>query len=240
MRISTNFMVADDGEEVDNEIIAKIYAGVKDLLPEGTNVNQFTEFNIMSSQKVGPSIADDIKKSAIWAVIIALVAMGLYILLRFRDIAFSIGTIAAVAHDTIIIIGLYSIFWGILPFSMEIDQSFIAAILTVIGYSVNDTVVIFDRIREVSGIYPNRNKKDLDNEALNSTLARTFSTSISTILVLLCIFIFGGDTIRSFTFAMLLGVIVGTYSTLYVAVPLGYEMLSKKAKGKGKKYINEL
>ena len=235
VRISTNFMVADDGEEVDNEIIAKIYAGVKDLLPEGTNVNQFTEFNIMSSQKVGPSIADDIKKSAIWAVIIALVAMGLYILLRFRDIAFSIGTIAAVAHDTIIIIGLYSIFWGILPFSMEIDQSFIAAILTVIGYSVNDTVVIFDRIREVSGIYPNRNKKDLDNEALNSTLARTFSTSISTILVLLCIFIFGGDTIRSFTFAMLLGVIVGTYSTLYVAVPLAYEMLSKKAKGIVKK-----
>ena len=154
--------------------------------------------------------------------------MGLYIRLRFRDIAFSIGTIAAVAHDTIIIIGLYSIFWGILPFSMEIDQSFIAAILTVIGYSVNDTVVIFDRIREVSGIYPNRNKKDLDNEALNSTLARTFSTSISTAIVLLCIFILGGDTIRSFTFAMLFGVVIGTYSTLFIAVPFAYELVSKK------------
>ena len=174
--------------------------------------------------------SDDIKNSAIWAVIIALVAMGLYILLRFRDVAFSVGTIAAVAHDTIIIIGVYSLFYGILPFSMEIDQSFIAAILTVIGYSVNDTVVIFDRIREVSGIYPNRDKKDIDNEALNSTLARTFSTSISTGLVLLCIFVFGGDTIRSFTFAMLCGVVIGTYSTLFVAVPFAYQMISGKKK----------
>ena len=230
VRISTNFKVADDSENVDSEIIAKIYSGVKNLLPAGTTETQFADNNIMSFQKVGPSIADDIKNAAIWAVIIALVAMGLYILLRFRDIAFSVGTIAAVAHDTIIIIGVYSLFYGILPFSMEIDQSFIAAILTVIGYSVNDTVVIFDRIREVTGIYPNRDKKDIDNEALNSTLARTFSTSISTGLVLLCIFIFGGDTIRSFTFAMLCGVIVGTYSTLFVAVPLAYQMISGKKK----------
>ena len=230
VRISTNFKVADDSETIDNEIIGKIYTGVKNLLPAGTTESQFADNNIMSFQKVGPSIADDIKNSAIWAVIIALVAMGLYILLRFRDVAFSVGTIAAVAHDTIIIIGVYSLFYGILPFSMEIDQSFIAAILTVIGYSVNDTVVIFDRIREVSGIYPNRDKKDIDNEALNSTLARTFSTSISTGLVLLCIFVFGGDTIRSFTFAMLCGVVIGTYSTLFVAVPFAYQMISGKKK----------
>ena len=230
VRISTNYRVADDSEEIDNEIIGKIYNGVKNLLPAGTSEAKFAEDNIMSFQKVGPSIADDIKKSAVWAVILALVAMGLYILLRFRDVAFSLGTICAVAHDTIIIIGIYSLFYAILPFSMEIDQSFIAAILTVIGYSVNDTVVIFDRIREVTNLYPNRDKKEIDNEALNSTLARTFSTSISTGLVLLCIFIFGGDTIRSFTFAMLCGVVIGTYSTLFVAVPLAYEMISKKKK----------
>ena len=156
--------------------------------------------------------------------------MGLYILIRFRDIAFSVGTIAAVGHDTLAIIGIYSLMWGILPFSMEIDQSFIAAVLTVIGYSVNDTVVIFDRIREVAGIYPNRDKTEVDNEALNSTLARTVSTSISTAIVLICIFVLGGDTIRSFTFAMLIGVIIGTYSTLFVAVPLANQMVTKKQK----------
>ena len=228
VRISTNYKVAEDGETIDNEIINKIYNGVKKILPEGTTEEQFAADNIMSFQKVGPSIADDIKTSATWAVLFALLAMGLYILIRFRDIAFSIGTIASVAHDTLVIIGIYSLFYGILPFSMEIDQSFIAAILTVIGYSVNDTVVIFDRIREYTKLYPTRDKKELDNEALNSTLARTFNTSISTAIVLICIFILGGDTIRSFTFAMLLGVIIGTYSTLFVAVPLAYEFVSRK------------
>lgn len=228
VRISTNYKVTEDAETIDAEIINKIYEGVKSDLAAGTTEAQFAENNIVSFQKVGPSIADDIKTAAIWAVLFALLAMGLYILIRFRDIAFSVGTIASVAHDTILIIGTYSLFYGILPFSMEIDQSFIAAILTVIGYSVNDTVVIFDRIREVSGIYPNRNKKELDNEALNSTLARTFNTSISTAIVLLCIFILGGDTIRSFTFAMLFGVIIGTYSTLFIAVPLAYEIVTRK------------
>ena len=228
VRISTNYKVADDAETVDNEIINLIYTGVKDQLASGTTEAQFAADNIMSFQKVGPSIADDIKTSAMWAVLFALLAMGLYILIRFRDIAFSVGTIASVAHDTILIIGVYSLCYGWLPFSMEIDQSFIAAILTVIGYSVNDTVVIFDRIREVTGIYPNRDKELVDNEALNSTLARTFSTSISTAIVLLCIFVLGGDTIRSFTFAMLVGVVFGTYSTLFIAVPIAYEMVTKK------------
>ncbi|MEG1616042.1 MAG: protein translocase subunit SecDF [Bacteroidales bacterium] len=228
VRISTNYKVADDSENVDNEIINLIYKGVQNELPQGTTETQFAENNIMSFQKVGPAIADDIKTSAIWAVLFAMLAMGAYILIRFRDIAFSVGTIASVVHDTIIIIGVYSLAWGLLPFSMEIDQAFIAAILTVIGYSVNDTVVIFDRIREVTGIYPNRDKKEVDNEALNSTLARTFSTSLSTAIVLLCIFVLGGDTIRSFTFAMLVGVVLGTYSTLFIAVPFAYELVSKK------------
>ena len=188
VRISTNYKVDDDTEDVGNQIKAIIYNACKPYLPASATEEEFTnsEKYIVSSQEVGPSIAEDIKRSAIWSVIIALFAMGLYILIRFRDIAFSVGTIAAVAHDTFLIIGCYSIFWGILPFSMEIDQSFIAAILTVIGYSVNDTVVVFDRVREVSGLYPNRDKKELDNEALNSTLARTFSTSVSTAIVLIC------------------------------------------------------
>ncbi len=227
VRITTNYKVADEATTVDQEIINKLYNGLKPYLGDKTEA-EFEETNIMSFQKVGPSIADDIKTSAVWAVLLALIAMGLYILIRFRDIAFSVGTIAAVGHDTLFIIGIYSLMWGILPFSMEIDQSFIAAVLTVIGYSVNDTVVIFDRIREVAGIYPNRDKTEIDNEALNSTLARTFSTSISTAIVLICIFVLGGDTIRSFTFAMLIGVIVGTYSTLFVAVPLANRMVTRK------------
>jgi SecD/SecF fusion protein len=230
VRVSTNYKVAEDGEGIDNEVISLIYQGVKSQLPAGTTEEQFASDNIMSFQKVGPSIADDIKTEATWAVFFALIAMGLYILIRFRDIAFSVGTIASVAHDTLIIIGIYSIGYGWLPFSMEIDQSFIAAILTVIGYSVNDTVVIFDRIREVTHLYPNRPKEQIDNEAVNSTLARTFNTSISTAIVLVCIFVLGGDTIRSFTFAMLVGVIIGTYSTLFVAVPIAYDMVTKKQK----------
>ncbi len=229
VRISTNYKVEDNEPTVDQEIINKLYNGLKPELGNAS-MSEFEENNIMSFQKVGPSIADDIKSGAFQAIFFALIAMGLYILIRFRDVAFSLGTIAAVAHDTIVIVGVYSLLWGILPFSMEIDQSFIAAILTVIGYSVNDTVVIFDRIREVTGLYPKRDKGEIDNEALNSTLARTFSTSISTAIVLICIFILGGDTIRSFTFAMLVGVILGTYSTLFIAVPLAYQMVSKKQK----------
>ncbi len=239
VRISTNYLMESDDEEAGNTIKSIIYKAVKSDLPASATEDEFTnsELYIVSSQEVGPSIADDIKTSAIWAVLFALIAMGIYILIRFRDIAFSVGTIAAVAHDTILIIGCYSILWGILPFSMEIDQSFIAAVLTVIGYSVNDTVVVFDRVREVAGLHPNRDKKDIDNEALNSTLARTFSTSVSTAIVLICIFILGGDTIRSFTFAMLFGVIVGTYSTLFVAVPIAYEMVSRKVKSTVKKVV---
>ncbi|RHO58285.1 protein translocase subunit SecDF [Tannerella sp. AM09-19] len=229
VRVSTNYRIAENDDAIDKEIEMKLYDGLKSMLG-GKTLDQFKSDNIMSIQKVGPSIAEDITIGAIWAVILSLIAIALYILLRFRDISFSAGTLVSLAFDTVIIISFYSLFYGLLPFSMEIDQSFIAAILTVIGYSVNDKVVVFDRVREVIGLYPKRDRYLVINEALNSTLARTISTSLSTAIVLLCIFILGGDTIRSFTFAMLLGVIVGTFSTLFVAVPVAYEIMGRKQK----------
>jgi SecD/SecF fusion protein len=159
---------------------------------------------------------------------LALIAIGLYILIRFRNIAYSIGSIVALTSDTIMIIGAYSLFWGILPFSLEIDQTFIGAILTAIGYSINDKVVIFDRVREFFGLYPKRDKRMLFNDSLNTTLARTINTSLSTLIVLLCIFILGGDSIRSFAFAMILGVVIGTLSSLFIASPIAYNMMKNK------------
>jgi SecD/SecF fusion protein len=161
-------------------------------------------------------------------VLAALLGIFLYVLLRFRNVAFSVGALVGLAHDALFVLGTYALLWRVMPFSMEIDQSFIAAILTVIGYSINDKVVIFDRIREFSGMYPNRDKKQLINDSLNSTLSRTFSTSMSTLVVLLIIFFFGGETIRGFIFAMLIGVIVGTYSSWFVATPLAFDLLMKK------------
>ena len=193
------------------------------------------EVGIMSSQKVGPAIADDITTSAIWAVLAALIVIFLYILLRFRNFAYSVGALVALAHDTVIILGLYAILWKIMPFSMEIDQAFIAAILTVIGYSINDTVVIFDRVREYNGLYPKREKHININDALNNTLSRTFSTSMSTFVVLLAIFIFGGETIQGFVFALLMGVIVGTYSSLFIASPIAYDIQMAQARRAEKK-----
>ena len=183
---------------------------------------------ILSIQKVGPSVADDMKRDAYWAVGIALICMFLYILLRFRNVAFSVGALCAVALTSFLIIGFYSLCWGFLPFSMEVDQSFIAAVLTIIGYQINDTVVVFDRIRETISLYPKRDRFQVINDALNSTLCRTFNTSLTTLVVVLCIFILGGATIRSFTFAILLGIIIGTYSTLFVATPIAYELQKKK------------
>ena len=197
-------------------------------LPDGTTVDQFSSNYIQSSQKVGPSMADDIKNAAILAVIFAMICMAAYILLRFSDISFSIGAFASVATTTLCIISFYTLLWKILPFSMEVDQTFIAAILTIIGYSINDTVVVFDRIRETIALYPKRDRYQVINEALNSTLCRTLNTSLTTLVVVLCIFILGGATIRSFTFAILLGIIVGTYSTLFVATPIAYELQKKK------------
>ena len=186
--------------------------------------------SIISSAKVGPSIAKDITYGAIWSVILALVFIFLYILLRFRNVGFSVGSIAALACDTITVIGIYSLMWGWAPFSLEIDQTFIGAILTVIGYSINDKVVVFDRIRENMKLHPKQDLQALFNDSINQTLARTVNTSLSTLIVLLSIFILGGDSIRSFSFAMILGVIFGTLSSIFIASPVAYIVLGRKIK----------
>ena len=228
VRVSTNYKIEDNDPAIDQEIENKLFEGVKSLLPEGTTLAQFTDQYIQSSQKVGPSMADDIKNAAFLAVVFAMFCMAAYILLRFRDISFSVGAFASVAVTTLCIISFYTLLWKVLPFSMEVDQTFIAAILTIIGYSINDTVVVFDRIRETIGLYPKRDRYQVINDALNSTLSRTFNTSLTTLVVVLCIFNLGGATIRSFTFAILLGIIIGTYSTLFVATPIAYELQKKK------------
>ena len=230
VRISTNYKIDVQDPSIDQEIENKMYEGLKPLLKAGTTLDQFIGEYVKSSQKVGPSMADDIKNAAFLAVIFSMICMAAYILLRFRDISFSVGAFASVATTTLCIISFYTLLWKLLPFSMEVDQTFIAAILTIIGYSINDTVVVFDRIRETIHIYPNRDRYQVINDALNSTLCRTFNTSLTTLVVVICIFILGGSTIRSFTFAILLGIVIGTYSTLFVATPIAYELQKKKIK----------
>ena len=243
VRISTNIGIQNESEDLDPVIENCLYVASKNagLISENVSAEEFlsTQINenvgIMSSQKVGPAIADDIKTAAVWSIIIALFIVALYIFIRFRNFAFSVGALVSLAHDSLIIIGLYALLWKIMPFSMEVDQSFIAAILTVIGYSINDTVVIFDRIREYTGLYPKRQRYDNINLALNSTLSRTFSTSMSTFVVLFAIFCFGGASIRGFVFALLLGVIIGTYSSLFIASPVAYEIQKWQDARKAKK-----
>ncbi len=226
VRVSTNYKINDENAETEKEITAKLYETLKPYLREGITAEEFSTYDasqgIVSSQKVGPSVADDMRTDAYIAVAIALLAMFLYILFRFRNVAFSLGALAAVSFTALSIIGFYSIFYGVLPFAMEIDQTFIAAILTVIGYQINDTVVVFDRVRENIQLYPKQDFYTTMNKSINTTLSRTIMTSASTLLVLLCIFILGGDSIRSFTFAMLFGVIIGTLATIYVACPVAY------------------
>ena len=232
VRITTEYKTEETGDAVDAEIVGLLYNNLKPMLGDNVTLDQFSNDYIVSSQKVGPSIADDIKTSAVWSILFAVLAMFIYILIRFRDISFSVGTAIGLVHDVCIILGAYALLWPIMPFSLQIDQAFIAAILTIIGYSVNDTVVVFDRVRENIGLYPKRDRRMIINEALNSTLSRTFSTSMSTGVTLLAIFFFGGETIRGFVFAMLLGVILGTYSTLFVAVPLAYDTMKKRIEKK--------
>ncbi len=238
VRISTNYKIDAEDANIDNEISALLY---KNLKPELTGAdgkvmdeNAFAVADenrgIISIQKVGPSVADDMKRDAVWAVGIAVVCMFLYILVRFHNIAFSVGAVCAVALAAFLIIGFYSICWGFLPFSMEIDQSFIAAVLTIIGYQINDTVVVFDRVREMMKLYPKEDRYETFNKSLNTTLTRTVMTSFSTLLVLCCIFFLGGDTIRSFTFAMIFGVIVGTFCSLYCAAPIAYNIIKRNTK----------
>lgn len=225
VRISTNYKIDSEDPNIDDEVTQILYKGLKSDLGN-MSLEDFSTTNenmgMMSSQKVGPTVANDMKTDAYIAVSLALLAMFFYILIRFHNIAFSVGALAAVAFTAFTIIGFYSLFWGVFPFAMEVDQSFIAAILTVIGYQINDTVVVFDRVRENVGLYPKQSFFDTINISINSTLGRTVMTSASTLLVLLCIFILGGDSIRSFTFAMIFGVIIGTLATMFVAAPVAY------------------
>lgn len=240
LRISTNYKISDESEGVENEIAELLYKGLDQELTTNGQKMSLDKFaiadeahGIISIQKVGPSVADDMKADAYWAVGIALVCMFLYILLRFRNIAFSLGALCAVMLTAFLIVGFYSICWGFLPFSMEIDQSFIAAVLTIIGYQINDTVVVFDRIRESTKLFPKEDRFITFNKSLNQTLSRTVMTSFSTLLVLLCIFFLGGDTIRSFTFAMIFGVCAGTFCSLYCAAPVAYRVMKALNKKKG-------
>ena len=233
VRVSTKFKIDDNSITIDDEIEGRLYDGLKPLLKKDVSKTQFVQEYIKSSQKVGPTIADDIKRAAVLAIIFAILAIGLYIFIRFSQVGYALGATAALMHDAIITIGTFSLFYSIMPFSMEIDQSFIAAILTVVGYSVNDTVIIFDRIRENITLYPKRDRKSVMNDAINHTLSRTFSTAMSTIVVLIAIFFFGGETIRGFIFAMLFGIVIGTYSSVFVAAPITYEFYAKKFKKLG-------
>lgn len=233
IQVTTNYKVDVEGTEVDDEIQQLLFKNLGDLLPKDMSYTNFLpgetdkSYGILQSIKVGPTIADDIKQNAFWAVIGSLAVVFLYILFRFRKWQFSLGAVAAVFHDVMIVLGVFSITSSIMPFNMEIDQAFIAAILTVIGYSLNDTVVVFDRIREIVGLDNWKGGSNVDL-ALNSTLSRTLNTSLTTLVVLLSIFIFGGDSLRGFMFAMIVGVIVGTYSSLFIATPVMFDTLKDK------------
>jgi len=234
LKITTKYKVDEEGTAIDNEIYEKLYSGLQAYLPEGITYDEFVNgsdsktVGIMSSIKVGPTIADDIKQNSYLAVFGSLIVVFLYILLRFRKWQFSLGAVAPVFHDVLIVLGIFSLTYSIMPFNMEINQAFIAAILTVIGYSLNDTVVVFDRIREFTNDHPKWQLNNTVNSALNSTLSRTLNTSLTTLLVLLAIFIFGGESIRGFMFALIVGVIVGTYSSVFIATPVMFDTQVKK------------
>ena len=237
IRVSTNYMIESNSPTVDDEAETILYNSLKKAgLVSQQNVEAFKNpdvrqgGSIISSTKVGPSVAKDITMGAIYSVLFALIAIFLYILLRFRNVAFSVGSTIALAFDALTVIGFYSLLWGLVPFSLEIDQTFIGAILTVVGYSINDKVVVFDRIRENMKLHPKGDRQQLFNASINETLARTINTSTSTLIVLLCIFILGGDSIRSFSFAMILGVVFGTLSSIFIASPMAYIVLGRKIK----------
>lgn len=237
LKITTVFRIDEEGVEVDEEVQNTLYTGLKSYLGDLSYENFKPGFEkegagVMSYVKVEPTIADDIKTSALYAVFGSLLVVFLYILLRFRKVSFSIGAVVAVFHDVLIVLGVFSIFYKVMPFDMEIGQSFIAAILTVVGYSLNDTVVIFDRIREFAGIHTKWQYSEVVDKALSSTLGRTINTSLTTLLVMLAIFSFGGDSIRGFMFALIVGVAVGTYSSLFVATPIMYDTSKKEEKNK--------
>jgi SecD/SecF fusion protein len=228
VKISTKFLVENNDANTDSIVESRLYNGLKPVMGEDVSFADFIKDYRQSSRKVGPTIADDIKVAAVWSILFSLLIMFIYMFIRFKNWQFGLGAFAALVHDVLIVLGLFSIFGGILPFSLEIDQAFIAAILTVIGYSLNDTVVVFDRIREYIREHKRGDRKELYNSALNSTISRTFSTSLSTFFVLLAIFIFGGEVIRGFVFALLIGVVVGTYSSLFIATPVVFDTIKSQ------------
>ncbi len=238
LKISTKYRVNDNSAEADEDVQSKLFESLKPFLPDGITYAEFVDgsgnkkIGKMYSGKVSPTIADDIKKSSVWAILGSLLVVFLYILLRFKKWQFSLGAVAAVFHDVLIVLGIYSITWRFMPFSMEIDQSFIAAILTVIGYSLNDTVVVFDRIREFLNEHTSWEFDRTVNKALNSTLSRTLNTSLTTLVVLLSMFIFGADSLRDLLFALILGVLVGTYSSVFIATPIMRDTINRLEKKK--------
>ena len=228
IRVSTNYLIEDSGEAVEDQIKDKLYQGLNSFYKTTPSKADFDSY-IVSSQKVSASMSNDIKTQALIAVGLSLLFMAIYILIRFRNVAFSIGAFASVTVTTLMIIAIYVLCWKIMPFTMEVDQNFIAALLAIIGYAINDVVIVFDRIREEVGNHPQADRFQVINGALNSTLSRTLNTSFTTLLVMLIVFAFGGATMRSFTFAILLGVIFGTYCTLFVATPIAYEVAKRRS-----------
>ena len=236
MRIVTQYKYDDAGDNVTAEIESMLYQSLSPLMTQKLTESEFqttqtSPYGIISSDKVGPSVAHDITVNSFIAVLFSLLAIGIYIMLRFKRWQWGMGGVISLAHDAIITIGIFSMLHGLLPFNMEIDQSFIAAILTIIGYSINDTVVIFDRIREYQELYPKRSVRDNINNAINSTLARTVNTAGTTFVVLLAIFLFGGEVIRGFIFALMFGIVMGTFSSVFVATPVAYDMINRKQRG---------
>ena len=238
VKITTKYKIDDNNPDVDTEIQGILYNGLKNLYSQSLSADQFSSedetIGVLSTQKVGATIASDVTRKSIWAIIVSLALMFIYIAIRFRRWQFGLASLAALTHDTIIMLGMYSLFFNILPFTMEVDQAFIAAVLTIIGYSINATVVIFDRVRENTNLHPKASWRENINNAVNSTLTRSFNTSGSTFVVLLAIFFFGGDTIRGFIFALLVGILAGTFSSVFLSSPLAYNLL------KGHKQDQEL
>jgi len=233
LKITTKYRIDEEGQDIDEDVQTKLYEGLKSHLPKGFTFEQFKGgfdgqlYGIMSQVKVEPTIADDIKASSGWAILGSLVVIFLYILFRFKKWQYSLGATLALFHDILIVIGMFSLLYKLMPFDMEVDQAFIAAILTVLGYSINDTVIIFDRVREYLGLHESWSFEENINKSLSSTLGRTINTAGTTFVVLLAIFLFGGDSIKGFTFSLMIGIVVGTYSSLFVASPIMYDTTKK-------------
>ena len=246
LKITTKYKVKEHGVEADGEVNKLLFETLKHHCAAGSTYDKFVNayagktIGIVQASKVGPSVAQDIKTNAYWAVLGAMLLVFLYLMISFRKWQYSLGAIAAVAHDVIFVLGIYSLCYKFMPFGMEIDQHFIAAILTVIGYSMNDTVIVFDRVREFLAGKTKGNFADIVNQSINTTMSRTINTSLTMIVVLLIMFIFGGESIRGFIFAMLVGIVVGTYSSLFIATPVLVDTISKEDKNRVEKEHEEV